>query len=92
MKKLLVIFIGLSILLASCGPQDAIQILKVVTGQISNITSISADCIGNVTGDGGVAIIARGICWSTSQNPTISDSKTINGAGLGTYTCTITCF
>ena len=90
MKKLLVIFIGLSILLASCGPQDAIQILKVVTGQISNITSISADCIGNVTGDGGVAIIARGICWSTSQNPTISDSKTINGAGLGTYTCTIT--
>jgi uncharacterized protein (TIGR02145 family) len=43
-----------------------------------------------VTSDGGAAIIASGVCWSTSENPTTSNSKTTNGTGLGTYTSNIT--
>ena len=74
----------------SCGPQDATQILKVVTGQITNITSTSADCSGNVTSDGGSSVTARGVCWSTTQNPTTADSKTTNGTGTGTFTSNIT--
>jgi hypothetical protein len=28
--------------------------------------------------EGGSPLIAKGICWSTAQNPTINDNKTVN--------------
>jgi hypothetical protein len=40
---------------------------------------------GQVVSDGGATVTARGVCWSTSQNPTISDSKTENGTGTGFF-------
>ena len=45
---------------------------------------------GNVTSDGGSAITARGVCWSTTINPTILNSKTSDGTSLGSFTSTIT--
>jgi len=63
---------------------------SVTTGNVTNITTITADCSGDVTSDGGSSVTARGVCWSTSQNPTTSNSKTTNGTGLGTYTSNIT--
>jgi len=52
-----------------------------------NVTSYSAANSGGIiTSDGGAAITARGVCWSTTQNPTITNSKTSNGTGTGTYT------
>lgn len=35
---------------------------------------ITAKCYGVVEDDGGSPILARGICWNTSGNPTISDN------------------
>ena len=58
--------------------------------EVTDITLTSAVCGGEVTFDGNVAVTARGICWSTSQNPTIEDSKTTNGSGLGSYTSKMT--
>lgn len=58
----------------------------VFTGNISNITSMTAACEGSVTDDGNSTVTARGICWNTSQNPTIKDKKTVDGSGLGDYT------
>ena len=50
-----------------------------------------ATCGGNVTSDGGSAVSAKGVCWNTSANPTISlSTKTLNGSGLGTFTSSIT--
>lgn len=49
-----------------------------------------ANCGGNVTFDGGSAVTARGICWSTAQNPTLNDSHTDDGNGLGVFTSHIT--
>ena len=46
----------------------------------TNITSTSATSGGNITSTGGGTITARGVCWSTSQNPTIADNKTSDGA------------
>lgn len=37
-------------------------------------TPITAQCYGVVEDDGGSPILARGICWNTSGNPTISDN------------------
>ena len=39
--------------------------------------------------DGGATVTARGVCWSTSQNPTISDAHTTDGSGIGSYTSSI---
>lgn len=62
----------------------------VTTTAVSNITDSSATSGGNVTNDGGATISARGVCWSTSHNPTLSDSHTTNGTGTGRFTSSIT--
>ncbi len=58
----------------------------VTTNSVSNITFESATCGGNVTDDGGANVTARGVCWSTSQNPTINDNKTSDGSSTGIFT------
>jgi len=40
---------------------------------------------GYVLSDGGSAVTSRGVCWSLSENPSISGSKTKEGAGLGSF-------
>ena len=60
------------------------------TTKISGITASSALTGGNITSDGGTAITARGVCWSTDSNPTINDRTTTDGAGTGRYSSTIT--
>jgi len=63
---------------------------EVTTAEISNITDISADGGGNVTKNGYTPITARGVCWSTSENPTLADNKTSNGTGTGEFTSALT--
>jgi uncharacterized protein (TIGR02145 family) len=60
------------------------------TVTITDITSTSAICGGSVTSDGGDIITARGVCWSTDFNPTISDNITSNGSGTGSFVSNIT--
>ena len=56
------------------------------TAEVTDITVSSATCGGEVTFNGNVSVTARGICWSTKQNPTIEDDKTIDGSGVGIFT------
>ena len=56
-----------------------------ITGDVSNITTTTATCGGEVLSDGGFAIMARGICWSTASEPTINNAHTSNGIGLGPF-------
>jgi hypothetical protein len=62
----------------------------VSTTAISSITVRSAVSGGNVTLQGGRDVTAKGVCWSTSASPSIADSKTNDGIGLGSYTSSIT--
>lgn len=62
----------------------------VTTANVTGITQTNAVSGGNVTSDGGAAVTARGICWSTSANPTITSSKTTDGTGTGSFTSTFT--
>ncbi|MBA3699599.1 MAG: immunoglobulin domain-containing protein [Planctomycetes bacterium] len=66
------------------------SIPTVSTTAISGITTTSAASGGNVTLDGGAAITARGVCWSTTTNPTTANNATSDGTGTGTYTSTMT--
>jgi uncharacterized protein (TIGR02145 family) len=62
----------------------------VTTDDITNITSTSAKCGGNIVSGGGGAILDKGICWSYSPNPTISNSKISLGSGASSFTTTLT--
>lgn len=44
---------------------------------------------GNIANDGGSPVTARGVCWSTSPNPTITNSKTTDGTGTGIYSSSL---
>jgi len=63
---------------------------SVTTAIVASVTETSAQGGGEVTNDGGSAVTVKGICWNTSQNPTISDSKTEDGYGTGGFTSAIT--
>ena len=60
------------------------------TTGVSSVTVSKATSGGNITDDGGATITARGVCWSTSANPTIADSKTMDGTGAGSFTSALT--
>jgi hypothetical protein len=62
----------------------------VTTAPVSSITTTSAAGGGEVTDDGGAAVTARGVCWSLNPNPTIPDSHTVDGAGTGPFTSSLT--
>ena len=62
----------------------------VTTTAASNISYTSVTLGGNVTKENGASVTERGVCWSTSTNPTISNSKKTVGSGTGTFTIEIT--
>lgn len=62
----------------------------VTTTFVSSITVNSAISGGNITSDGGAAITARGVCWSTNQDPTTNDVHTTDGNGTGSFTSEMT--
>lgn len=62
----------------------------VSTTAATNITSQRARSGGNVTSDGGDTVTERGICYSTSANPTTANSKVIVAGTTGSFTATIT--
>jgi uncharacterized protein (TIGR02145 family) len=57
---------------------------------ITDITGTTATSSGYVTSDMGLPITARGVCWSTSHNPTITDANTFNGTGISSFTSYLT--
>jgi hypothetical protein len=63
---------------------------SLATTALSAITTTTATSGGNIASDGGTPVTARGVCWSTSPNPTIAGSKTADGTGTGIFTSNIT--
>ena len=70
--------------------RDYISLPTITTGTVSAITATTVTCGGNVSFDGGATVTVRGVCWSTSQNPTVSDNHTTDGSGMGSFTSSIT--
>ncbi len=83
-----ILLIGLTLCFTSCKPKPTLAI--VTTTGVTGITQLTANAGGNVTNDGNVEVTTRGVCWSTSQNPTTSSGKTSDGTGTGTFTSSIT--
>ena len=84
----LVMFV-LSFFLTTCTqePPEEEQTLPILTtNEITGITTTTASCQGKVTSDGGATVTTRGVCWSTTENPTTACSKTSDGTGIGSFT------
>jgi hypothetical protein len=61
------------------------------TTAVSAITATTATSGGNITSDGGSAVTARGVVWSTATNPTVAlSTKTSDGTGTGSFVSSIT--
>ncbi len=66
-----------------------ISLPTVTTSSVTTYTSTTALLGGNVTSDGNATVTESGVCYSTSQNPTTSNNKTIIGSGTGTFSTTV---
>jgi hypothetical protein len=66
------------------------KVPTVTTSSVTSIGSSNASCGGNVTSDGGETVTSRGVCWSTSINPSIVGSHSSNGTGTGIFYSNIT--
>jgi uncharacterized protein (TIGR02145 family) len=75
-------------LLFSCNKEDPPAPPIVTTLSVTDILTNSAKCGGDITDDGGAAIISRGIVWSLTNDPTLEGHTglTISGSGVGNYT------
>ena len=71
------------------GGGSTTSIPTVNTEIVFNIGTNSATCYGNVMSDGGESVTQRGVCWSLSQNPTISSNVTLDGEGTGIFSSLI---
>jgi hypothetical protein len=77
----------LIIIFQSCNPP---KLPEVTTKLVSGITQTTAESGGNVINNGGADVTARGVCWSTTEKPTISPNKTSDGTGNGDFASSIT--
>ena len=90
MKKpagFLLVLILLIFLLQCCKKEKLPQITTTDPYAIDAFSAISGGIIGS---DGGSAIVSKGVCWNTSQNPTLLDSYTIENTGSDMFSSTMT--
>lgn len=71
--------------------QNTNSLPTLFTTDASSITSNSAITGGSNISSGGLDISAKGVVWSTSNNPTISlSTKTNDGVGTSSFTSNVT--
>jgi len=86
---------AVALLAGSCkkdsnSPTPSANVPIVTTVAVSSIAITTAISGGIVLSDSGSSVTARGVCWSTSPNPTVAGSKTTDGTGLGSFTSNLT--
>jgi hypothetical protein len=62
----------------------------IITNDATNITATSAVCTGSASSDPINPIQAKGVCYSLTSNPSVSDLITDEGAGSGSFSSLIT--
>jgi len=85
----------LSFLTLSCSSNDDSDnsnatLPTLTTAAITSIETTTAISGGIISSDGASNVTSRGICWSTTTNPTTADSKTSDGTGTGNFVSNLT--
>jgi len=89
-SKLLVLAFFASWVITFTGCKKNVEIPALYTTEVSGIAATTAETGGNVTSGGGAGVLSRGVCWSSEENPTISESRTYDGIGTGIFTSNLT--
>ena len=64
-----------------------IALPQVTTSGVTAIFTSSSLIIGEIVDDGGSPIMERGVCWATSDNPSLEDNKTISEEETVSFSC-----
>lgn len=84
------LFFGVVLIFTGCSKLE-FPLPTISTAEVTSITEMTAVGGGIISTDNGSMITARGVCWSTSPNPTIKDNKLLDtGDGPGTFYCNLT--
>jgi hypothetical protein len=68
------------------GSTQSTLCLPSITTDASTAVGLDSALIGgNITNDGGSSIVLRGVCYSTSPNPNMGNSRTEDGSGIGSF-------
>jgi hypothetical protein len=86
--RFLLISILLLLMDSSCIKKPGLP--AVTTDEVTEITQTYATSGGTVMDDGGADVMDSGVCWSTTENPTISDNKASCCAGTGSFIIRLT--
>ena len=80
------------VFIISCSKSDDDVSLppSLTTADVSGVANTVAVSGGNITSDNGSAVTARGVVWSTTENPTTANSKTTDGTGTGDFISNLT--
>lgn len=103
MKKLNSLwFVLLAIFALGCSPDEdndndliypilpPAVLAEINTSPIMAITQASATGGGTISSDHNTPVTERGICWATTDLPTIANDHTTDGPGTGNFTSTMT--
>ncbi|GHB53119.1 hypothetical protein GCM10008106_37080 [Mongoliitalea lutea] len=71
------------------GSDDPKLLPVLTTRAVSEVTFHQAISGGTISSQGSSMVTGRGVCWSTSPNPTIDNDTTSNGSGPGSFTATL---
>lgn len=74
----------------ACKKEDPATKASLSTVAVTSITASTATSGGTISSDGGAYVTANGICWNTSGNPSINDSKTSDAVGKEKFVSSIT--
>jgi len=89
--KFIIIPVLFFLLITGCKKSSNSSLPLLSTTQVSSIDSTTAISGGVIFSDGGDPVTAKGVCWGTSSTePTINGSKTVDGEGTGTFSSSIT--
>jgi uncharacterized protein (TIGR02145 family) len=83
--KYILRILGLILLIQSIASCKKEEVPSLTTSEVTDVLATSASCGGTIINEGSARIIARGICYSKKNKPTILDNRTYEGSGMGTF-------
>lgn len=91
MRTIVILFAVL--IMMGCGEKDSTPsgIIELSTTSVTQIQLTTAFSGGEITSDGGLPILSRGVCWDIQDAPTVElSTKTTDGAGTGSFESELT--
>jgi len=85
LTSLLVLASSLGFSQSGLSTQTSLCLPTITTTSPASVGVDSVVIGGNITNDGGSSIVLRGVCYSTSPNPNMGNSRTEEGSGIGSF-------